>query len=238
MFEALVATVNTHSPGPAGAALYDVGRHYWRNPAELEGDMEDLFPETWRPESLGADAISWLWVTFFAVYPAEHDLARVVDWQRSICRQEAAPIVMRSSRILHVSVAECGKPKQRLQPLPNALAEAAHHFSFPAFELVFDSVVRFGKDGRACVAVADAASQGMFAGLRTAIADAQRRAGLFVSRGKCEAHLTLGYGDRSRVERRNIEPFGFRVGAVDFVASQWGASHHEHYERWMLDEAG
>lgn len=200
--------------------------------------MEDLFPETWRPGSLGADAIPHLWVTFFAIYPAEHDLARVVDWQRSICRQEAAPIVMRPSKILHVSVAECGKSKQRLQPLPNALAEAARHFSFPAFELVFDSVARFGKDGCTCVAVADPASQGMFAGLRTAIADAQRRAGIFVSRGKCEAHLTLGYGDRSRVERRNIEPFGFRVGAVDFVASKWGVSHHEHCERWVLDEAG
>lgn len=198
--------------------------------------MEDLFPETWRPESLGADAIPCLHPTFFAIYPGERDLPRVVNWQRGICREGVAPIVMRPSEILHVSVAECGKPKQRLRPLPEALSEAARHFSFPAFDLVFDSVARFGKDGRACVAVADAASQEIFGGLRTAIADAQRRVGMFVSRGRCEAHLTLGYGDGLPAERRSIEPFGFRVVAVEFVASEWGKSHHEHLERWALDQ--
>jgi len=187
-------------------------------------DMGDLFPETRRPESLGADAIPYMYSTFFAIYPEERDLSRVVDWQRSICRQGSVPIAMRPPRILHVSVAECGKPKQRLRPLPDALSEAAHHFSFPAFDLVFDSVARFGKDARACVAIADAASQAIFGGLRTAIADAQRRVGIFVSRGKCEAHLTLGYGDGLPVERRSIEPFG----SVLPLSTSWlpnGASH-------------
>lgn len=119
--------------------------------------MEDLFPETWRPESLGADAIPCIHATFFAIYPEARDLPRVVEWQRNICRQEGA--VIRPPEILHVSVAECGKSKRRLRPLPKALSEAAHHFSFPAFDLVFDSIARFGQDGRACVAVADAASQ-------------------------------------------------------------------------------
>ena len=196
--------------------------------------MEDLFPETWRPESLGADAIPCIHATFFAIYPEARDLPRVVEWQRNICRQEGA--VIRPPEILHVSVAECGKSKRRLRPLPKALSEAAHHFSFPAFDLVFDSTARFGQDGRACVAVADAASQEVFGGLRIAIVDTQRRVGMFASRGKCEAHLTLGYGDGLPVERRSIEPFGFRVAAVEFVASEWGKSHHEHLVRWALDQ--
>ena len=199
-------------------------------------DMGDLFPESQRPDSLGADVIPYLYSTFFAVYPEERDLPRVVDWQQSICRQSSVPIAMRPPKVLHVSVAECGKPKQRLRPLPDALSEAAHHFSFPAFDLVFDSVARFGKDGCACVAIADAASQAIFGGLRTAIADAQRRVGMFVSRGRCEAHLTLGYGNGLPVKRRSIEPFGFRIAAVEFVASEWGKSHHEHLVRWALDE--
>ncbi|HJR14464.1 MAG TPA: 2'-5' RNA ligase family protein [Rhodanobacteraceae bacterium] len=199
--------------------------------------MEDLFPETWLPESLGADAIPCLWVTFFAIYPATRDLPRVVDWQRRICSQEAAAVDTRLPEILHVSVAECGKPKQRRQPLPNALAEAAHHFSFPAFELVFDSVARFGREGQACVAIADAESQEKFADLRIALANAQRHAGIFVSRAKCEAHLTLGYGNRSPMERRSIEPFGFRVAAIEYVASEQGKSHHEHLVRWALTQS-
>lgn len=196
--------------------------------------MEDLFPETWRPESLGADAIPCLWVTFFAIFPAKRDLPRVINWQRSICRREAGAIEMRPPTVLHVSIVECGKPKQRRKPLPDALTEAARHFSFPAFDLVFDSVARFGKDGRACVAVADAASQEKIADLRTALANAQRRVGIFLPRGKCEAHLTLGYGDRCSTERRSIEPFGFRVAVVEYVASEQGKSHHEPLVRWVL----
>jgi len=199
-------------------------------------DMGDLFPESQRPDSLGADVIPYLYSTFFAVYPEERDLPRVVDWQQSICRQSCVPIAMRPPKVLHVSVAECGKPKQKLQPLPDALSEAARHFSFPAFDLVFDSIARFGKNGHACAAIADAASQEIFAGLRTAIADAQRRVGMFVSRGRCEAHLTLGYGDGLPVERRSIEPFAVRVAAVEFVASEWGKSHHEHLVRWAMDQ--
>lgn len=199
--------------------------------------MEDLFPETWRPESLGPDAIPCLWPTFFAIHPEQGDLPRVIAWQRNTCRQETVPVVARPPRTLHVSVAECGKPRQKRRSLPDALAEAARHFSFPAFELVFDSVARFGKDGCACVAVADAASQEKFAGLRVALANAQRHAGVFVSRGRCEAHLTLGYGGQAPMERRNIEPFGIRVAAVEYVASEHGESHHEPLVRWALNRS-
>ena len=176
--------------------------------------MEDLFPETWRPESLGADAIPCLWVTFFAIFRAKRDLPRLINWQRSICRREAGAIEMRRPTVLHVGI--------------------ARHFSFPAFDLVFDSVARFGKDGRACVAVADAAGQEKIADLRATLATAQRRVGIFLPRGKCEAHLTPGYGDRCSTERRSIEPFGFRVAAVEYVASEQGKSHHEPLVRWML----
>lgn len=198
--------------------------------------MEDLFPETRRPQSLGADAIPYLCSTFFAIYPEKRDVPRVVEWQRSICGQGSAPLAMRPANVLHVSVAECGKPQRKLQPLPDAMSAAARHFSFPAFELVFDSVARFGNHGRACVALADAASQAIFGDLRAAIADAQRHVGMFVSRGRSEAHLTLGYGEESALERRSIEPFGFRVAAVEFVASEWGKSNHVHLVRWALDQ--
>jgi 2'-5' RNA ligase len=194
----------------------------------------ELFPETWRPESLGPDAIPYLWPTFFAIYPAKCDLFQLIDWQRSICQRETAVVHKRPPNLLHFSVVECGKPKQKRQPLPEALAEAQRYFSFPAFDMVFDSVAHFGRADRAVVAVANVASQEMFKGLRTAVADAQRRAGIFASRGKHEAHLTLGYADGIPKERRNIEPFRFRVDAIELVASDRGKSHHERLERWPL----
>lgn len=198
--------------------------------------VADLFPESKQPEALGADAVPYFWSTFFAIYPAKHDLPRLVRWQRSICGQGSAPIALTRPELLHVSVAECGNPKQKRQPWPDVLAEAVRHFSFPAFDMVFDSVARFGKDGGACVAIADAASQETFARLRVAVADAQRHAGIFISRARHAAHLTLGYGEGSPEERRNVELLTMRVVAVEFVASETGKSRHEHLERWPLSD--
>lgn len=171
---------------------------------------------------------------FFALYPGGRDLPRMVDWQRSLCRREGASIVPRPRELLHVSIAECGRPKRQREPLPAALAEAERHFSFPAFEMMFDSIARFGRDGGALAAIADAASQQKARDLHTAIADAQRHAGLFVSRGAFEAHLTLGYGDGLTLDRRGIPPSGFRVAAVELVVSETGKSRHRHLMRWGL----
>lgn len=198
--------------------------------------MQDLFPETWHDEALRDELVPYAWPTFFAVYPDGRELPRVVDWQTGLCRQAGAPIVPRPPELLHASIVECGRPKQKRQSLPDALTEAARHFSFPAFDLVFDSIARFGKDGRALAAVADTASQQKVQGLRLAIADAQRHAGLFVSRSAFEAHLTLGYGAAPSTGRRDIPPFGFRVAAVELVASEVGKSRHQHLQRWALDE--
>lgn len=198
--------------------------------------MDDLFPETRQPEALGADLIPHTWPTFFAIYPNERDLLRVVDWQRGIRNRSAVRIAPRPSELLHVSVAECGRAKRKRQPLRATLAEAARHFVFPAFDIVFDAIARFGKDGRACVAIADAASQRLINDLRIALADAQRHAGLFVARGNQDAHLTLGYGDGLSQDRLPIVPFGFRVTAVELVASEAGKSRHEHLECWRLAE--
>ena len=195
--------------------------------------MHDLFPDSLRPEALGGDLVPYLWPTFFAIYPDEHDLPRVVDWQRHVCIGRAH-CVFRPAELLHVSVAECGKPGRRLRPLREAFEEAASHFSFPAFQVTFDAIGRFGKDGRACVALANAASQDRFDALRAALADALRHAGLFVSRGKHAAHLTLGYADGLPDGSVATEPFGFRAIALDLVASETGRSRHQHLERWPL----
>jgi RNA 2',3'-cyclic 3'-phosphodiesterase len=199
--------------------------------------LQDLFPETWREEALRAELVPYAWPTFFAVYPVGQDLPRVAAWQGTLCREHGSSIVPRPQELLHVSIVECGRPKRKRQPLPEALAEAARHFSFAAFDLVFGSIARFGRDGRALAAIADAASQQKIRDLRVAIADAQRHAGLFVSRSAVEAHLTLGYGDGLPQERRSIPPFGFRVTAVELVASETGKSRHRQLQRWPLEES-
>lgn len=196
--------------------------------------MPDLFPDSLRPEALRDDILPYVYPVFFAIYPADVDRLRVAEWQKRLCFGLHSAITLRPHELLHVSVAECGKPKQKRKPLLGALAEAARHFSFPAFDLVFDSVARFGKDGRACVAIADAASQQPFESLRTAIVNAQRWAGLMASRGIQVAHLTLGYGDNLPDTRQSIPPFGFRVCAVEVVMSETGQSRHERLQRWPL----
>lgn len=197
--------------------------------------MDDLFPGTRDPEALGTDGMLHAHPVFFAIYPAEADLSRVAGWQARILGEHAPRMTSRRKEVLHVSVAECGKPKRRRQTLQQALDEAERHFSFPAFDIAFDAIARFGRDGRACVACADKTGQDAIQRLRIALADAQRHAGLFVSRASQDAHLTLGYGDALPQQRLTIPPFGFHVAAVDLVVSEVGHSRHRLLKRWVLD---
>lgn len=196
--------------------------------------MQDLFPDSFHSEALRDDILPYLHPVFFAIYPADEDRLRIAEWQKQLCFGLRSAIALRPLELLHVSVAECGKPKQKRKPLLDALQEVAGHFSFQPFDLTFETTARFGQDGRAFVAIADEASQQRFNELRIALADAQRWAGLLGSRGNHVAHLTLGYGDMLPEERRSIPPFRFHVGAVDLVESKTGQSEHVQRDRWLL----
>ncbi len=196
--------------------------------------MPDLFPESFQPDALRDDILPHLRPVFFALYPADGDKPRVAAWQKQLCTGLSPAVSLRPAGLLHVSVAACGRPARKRQPLRKALREAARHFSFQPFELTFETAARFGQDGRAFVAIADEASQRRVDELRMALADAQRWAGLLGSRGKHVAHLTLGYGDNLPEERRSIAPFRFHVGAVDLVMSDTGYSEHIPLDRWLL----
>ncbi len=196
--------------------------------------MTGLFPGTMHPEQLGADLLYFI-PGFFAIHPHAADLPAVISHQRRFCDGISPPVVPRPGRVLHVSVADRGRPKRRRQAVDAALAEAADHFSSPAFGIVFDEIACFGTSNRALVAVADTASQDAVHALRIAIADAMRHAGLFVSRARQAAHLTLGYGQGLPDYRRPVEPFGFGVAAVDLVVSEVGHSRHHRLEHWALD---
>lgn len=192
---------------------------------------DDLFSGSLEPDANGFDAIG---PTFFAIYPSGQDLPRMVEWQARVFRQLGlSGVTPRPPEILHVSVAECGKPKQQRQPLDVALKLAAERFSYPSFELTLEACVCFGAD-RALVAVADAAGMRDVDGLRVALADAQKPFGLQGSRGKGAAHLTLGYRDNLPAERQPVEPISFRVEAVDLVVSHVGHTRHIHQARWLL----
>lgn len=199
----------------------------------MEGD--DLFPSSLAPEAIGFDAIRSIAPTFFAIYPSAQDLPRIVEWRKRIFRQLGlSGVIPRPSEILHVSVAECGKPKQQRQPLDLALKLAAERFSYPCFELTLEASARFGSDDRALVVVADVAGMRDVHGLRLALADAQKLFGLAGSRGASESHMTLGYRDNLPVERQAVEPISFRVEAVDLVVSNFGHSEHLHIGHWLL----
>jgi RNA 2',3'-cyclic 3'-phosphodiesterase len=195
--------------------------------------MDDLFSASLQSHAIGFDALSHRAPVFFAIYPSTEDLPRVVAWQRRLCGQLA--ISLRPPELLHVSVALCGSPRRQRQPLPEALRAAAVQFVHPAFELRLEATAGFGADGRAFVALADAAGTRAVHGLRLALAEAQQYVGLVATRGMSEAHLTLGYGDGLPLERRPVEPLGFRVEAVELVASQVGHSEHVHIDRWRLN---
>lgn len=196
--------------------------------------MQDLFPESMHPEALQGDVLPYLGPVFFAIYPADEDRPRMAEWQKRLCADLPSAISPRPVGLLHVSVAACGRPGRKRQPLQGALREAARHFSFQPFDLAFDATARFSQDGRACVAIADEAGQRRVSELRIALADAQRWVGLLGSRGNQVAHVTLGYGDELPEERRPISPFRFHVGAIDLVMSHTGHSEHIRLDRWSL----
>lgn len=154
---------------------------------------------------------------------------------RGDCARISSPAIRpRPVALLHVSVAVCGRPDRKRQPLQDALRDASRHFSFAPFDVTFAATTRFGGDGRAFVAIADEASQQRIDELRIALADAQRWTGLSGSRGHQIAHLTLGYGDNLPEDRRPIPPFRFHVGAVDLVMSNTGHAEHIRLDRWSL----
>ena len=196
--------------------------------------MPDLFPESFQPEALQDDILPYLRSVFFALYPADGDKPRVAAWQKQLCTGVSSAISLRPARLLHVSVATCGRPVSTRQHWRDALREAARHFSFQPFDLTFETTTRFGQDGRAFVAIADEASQRRVNELRMALADAQRWAGLLGPRGNHVAHLTLGYGDHLPEECRSIPPFHLHVGVVDLVMSDTGHSGHVPQDRWLL----
>jgi 2'-5' RNA ligase len=200
--------------------------------------MDDLFPESLKPEAIGFGAIRDVAPVFFAIYPSADDLPRVLAWRQRICAQRDVPsIAPRPDELLHVSVAEAGVPRRLREPLEVALRLAAECFSYPPFELTLDALAGgFGRDGRALVALADASGTNSVNGLRVALADAQKPFGLSANRGASAPHLTLGYGDGLPDERRAIEPVSFRVEAVDLVASNVGKSEHLHLARWFLGQ--
>jgi 2'-5' RNA ligase len=196
--------------------------------------MNDLFPESLKPEAIGLGAIREVVPVFFAIYPAADDLSRVLAWRQETCRQHGvSSVTLRPDELLHVSVAEAGVPRRLREPL--ALGLAADRFSCQPFELTLDVLVGgFGRDGRALVALADASSTNSVNALRVALADAQKPFGLSACRGAIAPHLTLGYGDGLSEERRSIEPISFHVEAVDLVVSNVGKSEHLHLARWLL----
>lgn len=196
--------------------------------------MQDLFPDSLHSEALRDDIRPYLRLVFFAIYPADEDRLRIAELQKRLCAGLPFAVIRRPARLLHVSVAACGRPSRKRQSLRDALREAARHFSFEPFDLTFDTTARFGQDGRAFVAIADEASQRRINELRIALADAQRWAGLLGSRANHVAHLTLGYGDKLPDTRQPIAPFGFRVSAVDLVESKTGQSKHVRLDRWPL----
>jgi 2'-5' RNA ligase len=197
--------------------------------------VNDLFPCSLAPRAIGFDVLPHVAPVFFAIYPSADDLSRVVAWQNRVCRLLEPPaIARRPPELLHISVALCGTSRRRRQPLASALRLAEERFAHPAFDLTLVALARFGADGRACVAVADAAGTRCVDDLRVALADAQAPLGLKGSRAKSEAHLTLGYRDRLPDLRREIEPMRLRVEAVDLVLSHVGESHHTRLARWRL----
>ena len=87
--------------------------------------MQDLFPELLHPEALQDDILPFLHPVFFAIYPADEDRLRIAEWRKRLCAGVSSTITLRPIELLHVSVAECGKPKQKRKPLLDALQEAA-----------------------------------------------------------------------------------------------------------------
>jgi 2'-5' RNA ligase len=195
----------------------------------------DLFPGSLDPHAIGFGALRFMAPVFFAIYLPEKDQPRFVEWQRRVCGSIAPQhVALLSSSLQHISVAACGTPKRQRQPLEVALGLAAERFSCPPFELTLLAAARFGKEGRALVAVTDEVGTQRVHRLRLALADAQKPFGLSGSRGMSESHLTLGYGDDLPIERRAIEPISFQVDAVDLVVSNVGHSEHLHLARWLL----
>ncbi len=197
--------------------------------------MPDLFPEIFEPDNIGLAGVRLYAPIFFAIYPDATVLPAILESRRRLVRELGLrKFAARPAGLLHVSIAECGKPSRLRQPLELALLAAFERFSFPAFDIRLDKRARFGVDDRAFVLVADEATQATMHGLRNALADAQQSCGLTGKRTVVVPHLTLGYCDELPDERVPVPPVTFRATAVDLVVSNQGHSEHLLLARWSL----
>lgn len=197
--------------------------------------MSDLFPESLEPGGIGL-AGAWRFAPiFFAIYPEADAHPLLLEARHRLVRTLGVrKFSARPAELLHVSVAECGKPARLRQPLELALRAASGRFSFPAFDIVLETSARFGRDDRACVLVADQATGRVVHGLRNALADAQQPYGLVGERTVMAPHMTFGYCDGLPEERLPVPTVRFRATAVDLVISNQGYSEHLRVARWPL----
>ena len=199
----------------------------------------DLFSETRRCDEAIHPEPELPMAFFFALRPDPVATDQLLECQSLLCDPLALPRCQRlDATRLHLSITSPGNPVRLTDPYELALIKAMEGLSFPAFEVRLVAAVRLsGRGGEFALALAgDEETRRATHGLRTALADAHRREGIYSARSRFMPHVTLAYGSNVPAEAMSIPVIRFRAVEVVLIASPQGAGRHIQLGQWLLTD--
>jgi 2'-5' RNA ligase len=169
---------------------------------------------------------------FFTLYVPAEAAQSIALRTRALVDELGLPAsrILRADE-LHVSLLGLGSYDEPPGALVEAAKRAAATVAVEPFDIVFDRLAGFGRDGDAMVLQGVAGDQPVD-GLHRALREAMTQAQVPWHSG-FSAHMTLAYLQRP-IEGRGIEPT--QVPCADFALalSLRGRRHHEILGRWPL----
>jgi 2'-5' RNA ligase len=197
----------------------------------------DLFPGTEPGDEARRSEAGLPTAFFFALRPDAIAIEQILARQSLLCERLSLPRRQRLDGVrLHLTIACPGNPIRLTDQYELALTKAMERLSALAFDVNLVSAVRLsGRGGEFALAlVGDEDTRDSTQELRTALADAQRREGIYSTRSRFVPHVTLAYGSNVPVDPMPIPPVRFRAEEVVLIASPQGAGRHIQLGGWRL----
>ncbi|WP_298926809.1 2'-5' RNA ligase family protein [uncultured Ramlibacter sp.] len=197
-------------------------------PQDLFGEVPQPAPR--RPAQRRAPAAQPRHTLFFALRPDPSDAAAIDRFAAGLLASLGVSGKRIAPERLHVTLDLVGHDAD--QASVDAARRAAATVRFAAIDVRFDAVMSFDAPSAPLVLLG---AQGLDAvrGLRTTLGGALADQGFKPPR-TYEPHMTLCYDPRHRIERKPLEPIGFRATGFALVRSHIGLSRHEVLGTWPL----
>jgi 2'-5' RNA ligase len=161
--------------------------------------------------------------------------ARATELRQELLHKHALSGTPVPAQILHVTLLHLDDHAELPPGLVAEAIEAGANVRTPPFEVVFDRVASFSRQGKMPLALCGGDGVAGLVAFQQAICAAMTKGGLgrYVRRERFNPHVTLFY-DRRRIDEQAIEPIRWRVREFALVRSLLGQTRHITLASWPL----